>query len=297
MFNAVEELFKRQTRAWPQLAKGVEGLARASTLPVRLDWFDVFIRHIPHRMASTTASVDGESVAKRPCFLCAANLPSEEEGLPFDENFTIYCNPFPIVDRHLTIAHREHGSQRIADQLGNMLDLASALPGYFVVYNGPECGASAPDHMHFQAGSRVLFPIEKDTAGFTGATVPNYVRNLFLLRERDRSALIDRMDRAIDLLAEVTGKHPEPMVNIAVFHERGEWVTYLFPRGRHRPQVFHTGELTVSPASIDLCGIFVVPLARDFERITSEAIAAIFREVTLPDDQFQEVAAKLESER
>jgi hypothetical protein len=297
MINAVEELFKRQTRAWPQLAKGVEGLARASTLPVRLDWFDVFIRHIPHRMASTTASVDGESVAKRPCFLCAANLPSEEEGLPFDENFTIYCNPFPIVDRHLTIAHREHGSQRIADQLGNMLDLASALPGYFVVYNGPECGASAPDHMHFQAGSRVLFPIEKDTAGFTGATVPNYVRNVLLLRGQDRSALIDRMDRAIDLLAEVTGKHPEPMVNIAVFHERGEWVTYLFPRGKHRPEVFHTGELTVSPASIDLCGIFVVPLARDFERITSEAIAAIFREVTLPDDQFQAVAAKLESER
>jgi len=297
MINAVEELFKRQTRAWPQLAKGVEGLARASTLPVRLDWFDVFIRHIPHRMASTTASVDGESVAKRRCFLCAANLPSEEEGLPFDENFTIYCNPFPIVDRHLTIAHREHGSQRIADQLGNMLDLASALPGYFVVYNGPECGASAPDHMHFQAGSRVLFPIEKDTAGFTGATVPNYVRNVFLLRGRDRSALIDRMDRAIDLLAEVTGKHPEPMVNIAVFHERGEWVTYLFPRGKHRPQVFHTGELTVSPASIDLCGIFVVPLAQDFERITGEAIAAIFREVTLPDDQFQEVAAQLESER
>jgi hypothetical protein len=87
------------------------------------------------------------------------------------------------------------------------------------------------------------------------------------------------------------------MVNIAVFHEQGEWVTYLFPRGKHRPDVFHTGELTVSPASIDLCGIFVVPLEKDFERITGEAIAAIFREVTLPDDLFREVAAKLESER
>ena len=83
------------------------------------------------------------------------------------QDFTIYCNPFPIVDRHLTIAHREHGLQRIANQFGNMLDLAAALPGYFVIYNGPECGASAPDHMHFQAGSRGLFPIEKDTAGLT----------------------------------------------------------------------------------------------------------------------------------
>ena len=297
MIHEVEDLFKRQLRAWPLLAKGVEGLARATTRPVRIDWFDVYIRHIPHRIASTTAVVDRESVAKRPCFLCAANLPSEEEGLPFDENFTIYCNPFPIVDHHLTIAHREHGSQRIANQFGNMLDLAAALAGYFVVYNGPECGASAPDHMHFQAGSRVLFPIEHDTAAITAVTVPNYARNVFLLRGRDRSALINRMDRAIDLLAKTTVKRTEPLVNIAVFCERGEWVSYLFPRGKHRPEVFHTGELMVSPASIDLCGIFVVPRAQDFERITGEAIAAIFREVTMPDDQFREVAEKLESER
>jgi ATP adenylyltransferase/5',5'''-P-1,P-4-tetraphosphate phosphorylase II len=297
MTHEVEELFKRQLRAWPQLAKGVEGLAQAKTQPVHIDWFDIFIRHIPHRMASTTAPVDRESVAKRPCFLCAENLPSEEEGLQFNDDFAIYCNPFPIVDRHLTIAHREHGLQRIANQFGNMLDLAAALEGYFIVYNGSECGASAPDHMHFQAGSRVLFPIEKDTAGLTGVTVPNYRRNVFLFRGRDRSALIDLMDRAIDLLAKATNKRTEPMVNIAVFHEGGEWVTYLFPRGKHRPEVFHTGELTVSPASIDLCGIFVVPLAKDFEKITGDAIAAIFREVTLPDYLFQEVARKLESER
>ncbi|HWN56659.1 MAG TPA: DUF4922 domain-containing protein, partial [Methylomirabilota bacterium] len=123
MIHKVDELFERQLRAWPLLAKGVEGLARANTRPVRIDWFEVFIRHIPHRMVSTTASVDRESVAKRPCFLCAGNLPPEEEGVQFDEDFTIYCNPFPIVDHHLTIAHREHGLQRIANQFGNMLDL------------------------------------------------------------------------------------------------------------------------------------------------------------------------------
>src|SRR6266849_9603310 len=297
MIHEIEELFKRQTRAWPQLAKGVDGLAQAKTRPVQIDWFDIFIRHIPHRMGNTTASVDRESLAKRSCFLCAGNLPPEEEGVRFDSNFTIYCNPFPIVDHHLTIAHREHGLQRIATQFGNMLDIAAALPKYFVVYNGPECGASAPDHMHFQAGSRELFPIENDTAGLTGITVPNYTRNVFIIRGRDRTALIDRMDRAIDLLAETTGKRAEPLVNIAVFHERVGWVADLFPLGKHRPEVFHTGELTVSPASIDLCGIFVVPRAHDFEKITSDAIAAIFREVTLPDGQFQEVAAKLESKR
>jgi len=297
MIHELQELFKRQVRAWPQLAKGIEGLARAKTRRVQIDWFDIYIRHIPHRVASTTAAVDRQSVAKRPCFLCSGTLPAEEEGVQFDEDFTIYCNPFPIVDHHLTIAHREHSLQRIANEFGKMLDLATALPGYFVIYNGPECGASAPDHMHFQAGSRGLFPIELDTAGMAGITVPNYTRNVLLFRGRDRSALIARIDRAIDLLAETTGKRPEPLVNIAVFHERGEWFIYLFPRGKHRPQVFHTGELTVSPASIDLCGIVVVPIAHDFEGITGDAIAAIFREVTLPDDQFREVAEKLESSR
>lgn len=295
MIDALEELFRRQERAWPQLALGMEGLARAETRPVRIDWFEVFIRHIPHRVTSTTAPVDRDSISKRPCFLCERNLPPEEEGLRFGEDFTIYCNPFPIVDRHLTIAHREHSAQRIASRFGNMLDLAAALPGYFVVYNGPECGASAPDHMHFQAGSRALFPIASETAGLNGVVVPNYGRNVLVLRGRDRSALADRMDRALELLIEVTRKPGEPLVNLAVFHERGEWIAYLFPRGKHRPDVFQTGELTVSPASIDLCGIFVVPLKRDFERISGQAIAAIFREVTLPDRQFREVAAMLES--
>src|SRR5262249_10516538 len=147
--HELEELLKRQAQAWPQLSKGIEGLARASTRRVPVDWFDIFVRHIPHRMASTTALVDRESIAKRPCFLCPINLPREEEGLQFNSDFTIYCNPFPIVDHHFTIAHKVHRPQCIMDQFGSMLDLAAALDGYFVIYNGPECGASAPDHLHF----------------------------------------------------------------------------------------------------------------------------------------------------
>jgi hypothetical protein len=162
-----------------------------------------------------------------------------------------------------------------------------------VIYNGPECGASAPDHMHFQAGARSLFPIEKDTADVTGVAVRNYARNVFLFRDADRSRLIERMDRAIELLSAVTHKKPEPLVNIAVSHNGRQWSVYLFPRGKHRPSVFHSGELTVSPASIDLCGIFVVPLDKDFERIAGADIAAIFREVTLQDNAFEEVAAQL----
>src|SRR5205085_5265931 len=151
MIQEIEQLFQRQSRTWPRLAKGIEGLKQAKTRPVRIDWFDVFIRHIPHRVGSTTAAVDRESIDRRPCFLCAGNLDPEESGLQFGSDYTIYFNPFPIVDRHLSIAHRNHGVQHIAGEFSNMLDFAAGLPGYFVVYNGPECGASAPDHMHFQA--------------------------------------------------------------------------------------------------------------------------------------------------
>jgi hypothetical protein len=293
MIQEIDTLFQEQVQSWPCLARGVGGLKHAQTRPVRIDWFDVFVRHIPHRVASTTAAVDRESIAKRPCFLCAGNLDPEERGIPFNPDYTIYCNPFPIVDRHLTIVHREHAVQHIAGEAGAMLDLAAALPGYFVIYNGPECGASAPDHMHFQAGSRDLFPIERDTAEVQGILVPNYARNVLLFRDAFRSHLIDRIDRAVELLSNVTRKRPEPLINIAVFYEGGRWTAYLFPREKHRPQVFHTGELTVSPASIDLCGIFVVPLEKDFARIASADIASIFREVTVSDEILKEVAARL----
>src|SRR5262249_31632654 len=154
-------------------------------------------------------------------------------------------------DRHLSIVHREHGPQHIAGEFGNMLDMAIALPDFFVIYNGPQCGASAPDHMHFQAGSRVLFPIEKDTADVRGITVPDYARNVFVFRDSVRTRLIDRLNRANELLSEATGKWPEPMINIASFHCNGEWTVYLFPRSKHRPDVYYTGELTVSPGTID----------------------------------------------
>lgn len=293
----VEELFTRQVKTWPRLARGVEGLRQAETRLVHIDWFDVYIRHIPHRVTSTTAAVDRESVSKRPCFLCCGNLDPEEEGISFGSDFVIYCNPFPIVDHHLTIVHRAHGAQQIANQVGNMLSVAAALPGYFVIYNGPECGASAPDHMHFQAGARTLFPIEKETAGLKGVVVANYARTVLVFRDGDRSRLIDQTERAIRLLGDVTGKSPEPLINIACFCEEERWTVYLFPRSKHRPAVFHRGELTVSPASIDLCGIFVVPVEKDFQKITGETIAAIFREVSLSENQVQEIAANLELKR
>src|SRR5207302_2822368 len=120
MVDRIEGLFQQQIHTWPRLARGVEGLAQAQTRPVRIDWFDVFIRHIPHRVGSTTAAVDRDSIARRPCFLCAGNLDPEEEGIEFGADFTIYCNPFPIMDHHLTIVDKKHDMQHIASRFGDM---------------------------------------------------------------------------------------------------------------------------------------------------------------------------------
>jgi galactose-1-phosphate uridylyltransferase len=224
--------------------------------------------------------------------LCAGNLDPEERGVPFGENYAIYCNPFPIVDRHLSVVHREHRLQRIAGETGTVLDLAAVLPGYFVIYNGPECGASAPDHLHFQAGA-ATFPIFEETERLGDIAVRNYGRNVFRFRDADRSRLVDRLDRTIELLFEVTGKRPEPMLNIAAFHRDTVWTVYVFPRAKHRPGVYHTGELTISPGSIDLCGLVVAPFEKDFAKLTGSDIDSIFREVTLSDSMFEDVASRL----
>src|SRR5687767_2783569 len=113
MVDEIEKMFQEQSKTWRLLAKGMEGLAHAQTRPAHIDWFDVFIRNIPHRVRSTTAAVDRESISKRPCFLCPENLDPEQKGIAFGSHFTIYCNPFPIVDRHLSIVHRDHVLQRI----------------------------------------------------------------------------------------------------------------------------------------------------------------------------------------
>ncbi len=293
--DRVEGLFRRQREAWPLLARGLDGLAVAVTRPVLSEGAEVLVRHVPHRVASTTAAVDGESIARRPCFLCAANRPPEQEGLAWGDGLALLCNPFPVVERHLTVVHEEHVPQRLDGQVATMLDLAAALPGSFVVYNGPRCGASAPDHLHLQAGSREGLPVVREAAGRPGPALEAYGVRALLLRGPDRGRVLADVHRALELLAEVTGRGPEPWCNLVAFHEPGAGSSVVvFPRERHRPGAYDSGELTVSPAAIDMSGILVTPFARDFERLSGDVAAAVYREVTLPEGPFREVVARLE---
>jgi len=293
LVSDIDHLLADQIANWPLLTRGVEGLRASQTRVERVAGRDVFVRHIPHRIVSTTAAVDAASIAKRPCFLCPSNLPKEEHGIPFDSEFAIYCNPFPILDRHLTIVSVEHRPQRIMGSIGSMLRLAEALPDSFIIYNGPRCGASAPDHMHFQACSRAVFPIEQDARGVAGISIPNYARRVFVFRSPELVPLAARLRVVMEFLEQVTHSDGEPMVNIAVYYEDGQWTAFVFPRGKHRPRSYETGERTVSPATIDLCGVLVVPVEKDFQEIRGPEIESIFEEVTLPEKEFEDVLERL----
>src|SRR4051794_22397504 len=151
-------LFQQQRDTWPALRQGEEALATLQRKTLSLDGNAVVVQVNPARRRSTEAKTDAEAVAARPCFLCPQNMPAEERGMAF-EDLVVMPNPFPVLPLHATIAAREHRPQQIARHLGKMLRLAKELGEAAILYNGPRCGASAPDHLHFQTASAVAIPL------------------------------------------------------------------------------------------------------------------------------------------
>ena len=293
MRGAVEELFRRQVEDWPLLAAGVAALSGARTRDLSGDGSGPLVRHIPHRATSTTAKVDPASIAKRPCFLCRENLFPEQRGIPFGDDWTLLCNPFPIVQRHLTIVHREHRDQRIGGRLGALLDLAAALDGLFVLYNGPRCGASAPDHLHFQAGALAELPVARVAAPAPGPALDAWGARALVFRGA-REEVVREAERALALLAAALPQEPEPWVNVVAWRGPDAGFTLLLhPRTKHRPEAFHREELVVSPAAIDLSGLVVTPVERDFERLTGPDLRSVFDEVTIGETERAAVVAGL----
>lgn len=292
MNDRVTALFG-QLRDWKTAVANYAALAEVRTkeLTVRGNTFRVQFN--PARLASSTASVDAESIRERPCFLCPANLPPEQEGIPFGTEYTILVNPFPIFPRHLTIPSVIHTPQRIAGRMPDMLDLAAALGDYVLFYNGPRCGASAPDHVHFQAGNKGFLPFEtgwkKNSALICEAKdgriskITDNLRSGWILEGNEKAGVCALFEGVCKLLEELPAED-EPMMNLLAWHEGRTWTVVVFPREKHRPACFFADggeQLTVSPASVDLGGVFITPREEDFEKITPEAIAGILNEVCL----------------
>jgi hypothetical protein len=295
--DSVAALIEDQKRAWPLLRAGYEALAQVQTRPLDVRGSRVVLQHNAGRLRNTTADVAAAAAGERPCFLCVASLPPEERGIAFGDELVVLCNPFPILERHLSIAHRAHVPQRLAGQVGLLLALAESLgPDFFVLYNGPRCGASAPDHLHFQACSRALLPIAADAgAGRAVLTPEDCGRSVLVLRDPGRDRMRAWIEEAVGALP-VPDEHPEPMINLICLAEASGFSAYLFPRAKHRPEAFHAPgdeRLVVSPGAIDMAGVIVVPERRDFERLDAARVEAIYREVTLPAPLLQRAAARI----
>jgi uncharacterized protein DUF4922 len=295
----VEALARQQSETWPMLRDAAAGLARVECKILSAKGSEVIAQFNPQRIVSTAAKVDAATIKQRPCFLCSENMPPEERGIEFGADFVALYNPFPVLPRHLVINSRRHIPQTIDGNFGTLLDLALDLGDeFFAIYNGARCGASAPDHLHFQACERKSLPIipeidawEKrslsNDSGVETFTLNDYRLNALIARGSDRAALIEWFDRSLRSLAEITVAESEPMINLVVTHDGGRgnrWTVIIFPRAKHRPdRYFAEGDakLTVSPAAIDLAGILVVPQPDHFTRITSRDAEEIYAEVTL----------------
>lgn len=271
----IDTLFTRQCHSWHALQNAVGQLDRVETKKFR--WgteMEVHVQFNPARMISSAAKTDTQSIAQRPCFLCAANRPAAQEGIPFLEKYIILCNPYPILHNHLTIPLHSHVPQRIRKKIGDMLSLAAQLPNYVVFYNGPKCGASAPDHFHLQAGLKTSVLLQGDNELRTCLSIETDKRE-------EAEALFE------DVYHYLHSRHPqddEPMLNVLAYTENNRYIINIFPRKAHRPvQYFAEGnrQLLISPGALDMAGLMIAAREEDFRKITQHDVEDIYAQVSM----------------
>lgn len=267
MNNPLETFFEEQLREWPLVHDNHDALTRAWIRELKSDKLAIPLRvqYNPARIVSTGASIDKASIAARPCFLCAKNRPAEQRAMPLNDDFEWLVNPFPILSHHYTIAAKEHRPQRILDAYDAMIQATLALPEeYIVFYNGPKCGASAPDHLHLQAG---IFDCKLLTA--------NYPYKTLLADSKESFRMI------YDSLP-VTDGEDEPRMNV-IAYRKGEAVSLIvIPRRAHRPHCYTAegdNHYLISPGALDMGGLIVTPRREDYERLTASKALNILCEV------------------
>lgn len=301
-------LLERQQRNWQAVGESYCALSQVKIKELKFDGFTIKVQFNPARIVSSAAKVDSKSIRERKCFLCAANRPLEQEGLPFGD-YTVLVNPFPIFPEHFTIPVNRHEDQQILHHYKDMLELAQALDKFTIFYNGPKCGASAPDHMHFQAGNRGFLPIEKEwkaidheiiymKSGLSLYALNNYLRNVLIIESETKEEAIRAFERIYSMLPIKKGES-EPMMNLLAWHENGWWVTCIFPRDKHRPDCYYEeGErnLLISPASVDFGGVFITPLEKDFYKVSEIDIRSIFKEVSLNGEEMDKLVERIKEE-
>lgn len=304
---AANTFIAAQKGEWPLAGRNFAALDGVRVKDVALPGgWTVRVQFNPARIVSSGAKVDAKAIAERPCFLCEANRPAEQRGIPVvDGRYELLVNPFPIFPRHLTIPDRTHTLQLIDGRMADMASLAMALDEYVVFYNGPRCGASAPDHMHFQAGNADFLTLpaaledtelETVATGADGATLAlsaSLPLRCFVIDAGSAAAAAAMFGRLYAAMPVPEGQ-PEPMMNVLAYATPAGVRIVVIPRKRHRPSFYGTegeGTMLLSPASVDLGGTFITPLERDFDALDAPTILRVLDELCLSDTEIRKIAA------
>ena len=304
-------LLEQQKRTWEMLRNGYDTLRTVRSRVFDFDGFQIKVQFNPGRLISTVAKVDAASIKERKCFLCPANLPPAQRGIPCDGEYLVLCNPFPIFPEHFTICSVGHTPQLIRDSFAAFLNVTRELGArYTTLYNGPKCGASAPDHLHFQSGTRSYLPIDTEyetlkqnraTSVFAsgplrGYYLKNYLRAVLTFESSEMLFLQQAFGALYEVLQQDGPPGEEPMLNILAAYGDGRWRIHVFPRTRHRPSFYlkeGDEQLLLSPAAVELGGICTTPRERDFDKITRDHIVQMYEEVCFPPDRLAAVAERL----
>lgn len=308
--QAGDLFIENQLAKWQTARINHEALNQIETRRFELAGNTITVQFNPARAVSTCAKVDKSSIEARKCFLCPENKPNEQDEIiiSLDEPFSLRINPYPILPEHLTISSLKHQDQVLADKTIRQLPgkLISWLEeyfasGYVLFYNGAKCGASAPDHFHFQAVKQSDVPViqqwerlmetavrEKEIKTENGNTYSSFQITSYIcpiqvfICNHSADILPEMINQYLESLPLHEGES-EPRYNLFAWQDkqRGFTMAY-FPREEHRPACYTaTGgkQLLVSPGALDMAGLLVTPRKEDFDKITESDITKIYKEV------------------
>jgi len=309
--SAAKILFENQKKDWELLRNGHKTLESAQFKSFQFPGYKIKVQFNPGRIISSSAKVDAKSIKERKCFLCLENLPDEQRGILYRNEYLILCNPFPILPEHFTIPKITHTPQRIKKNFNDLLELSKDFANYYtVLYNGPKCGASAPDHFHFQAGTKFFMPIDDEfqqikneygevmsvSEETTVAGIDDGLRKFISIESKNPQAIISFFNIIYE---KISTSEEEPMMNIlSFFEEEFGWRVLIFFRQKHRSShYFEEGEknILLSAAAVDLGGVCILPLEKDFNKITKENLTNIFNEIIIPKDKFEALKASVKN--
>lgn len=297
--------FNRQMYLWKETCQRYRSL---QSVRVK-DFEEVKVQFNPDRIVSTGASIKAEDISKRKCFLCKENRPKEQIVKVLNSQFELLVNPYPILFEHFTICARHHQEQNIATSFSEIFHLLDKFKDMAVLYNGPRCGASAPDHLHLQMGTSSVLPVVaqwqhisrnlktiiKRNAGDL-SMIMNASATAMVIRSKEKSECEHLFKRLCQAMPKEKGDK-EPMMNIVAWKQGEEYLLVVYLRKKHRPDCYYmegNKRLLVSPGAVDMAGMIITPREEDFQKIDAQKAKDILREVSLGEAETEEVIHRLE---